>query len=199
MDWKIAKPKSLCDSCQREIAVGEGFFSWVDFPADEPVRYDACEACFGKLRAPDRIYWRTRRQVPPEKPRRVDFERLREVFQQMVQRPGDNYRDLTYLIALLLLRKRFYKLKAFDTVAGKDVLVITQPRTSITLTLDAPLLDDERIQALREKLTQLVDGTIDWEGIDSSRPATATAPSTAADEPNELRTAPDAVPPVPPA
>jgi hypothetical protein len=169
LEWKITKPQTLCSGCAREIAVGEGFYSWIDLTEQEPVRFDACDTCFTAEKHPDRIYWRTRRQEPPVKAKKVDYERLRDVFLKMIEKTGDSagdmYRDLTYLMGLLLLRKRFYKLRAFDTQDGRDVLVLTQPKTDVTITLDAPLLSEARIALVREKLAQLLDGTIEWDGV----------------------------------
>jgi hypothetical protein len=172
LEWKITKPQNLCSGCAREIAVGESFYSWIDLTEQEPVRSDACDACFAAQKMPDRIYWRTRRQEPPVKAKKVDYERLRDVFLKMLEKIGENagdmYRDLTYLMGLLLLRKRFYKLRAFDTQDGRDVLVLVRPKTDVTITLDAPLLSEERIALVREKLAQLLDGTIEWDGVNIS-------------------------------
>ena len=177
MEWKITKAQHLCAGCAREIAVGESFCSWIDLSEHEPVRFDSCDACFAAQKWPDRIYWRTRRQVPPAKPKKLDYERLRDIFLKMLEKvreqPSENYRDLTYLMGLLLLRKRFYKLKAFETQDGRDVLVLAQPKTDVILTLDAPLLSEERVGVLRAKLAQLLDGAIEWEGVSlTPEPAT---------------------------
>ncbi|MEW6742998.1 MAG: hypothetical protein AB1486_09585 [Planctomycetota bacterium] len=169
MEYKISRLRDHCDACGRPLANGETCYSVVDLDGEEPQRRDLCRSCFQIEKHPSKVYWRTTRRVPEEPRRVVDFDRLRDIFVRMVSCTGSRHQELAYLMGLLLVRRRYLKIKDFATDAGRDILVLTKPRSQESYRVEAPLLTREELPALRDKLAALVDGEIDWEGD----PATA--------------------------
>ena len=161
MEYKIRKSSYRCSQCEREMDVGESYCSVLLLEEQEPVRTDYCESCFSEREVDadddDQAYWRTRRAEGTEKRRAIDFVTLRELFFRMAEHQGEEYRQICYLVALVLIRKRLLKLSEFVTVDGVDYLVVTTRLRKEPLRLEAPELHPAQFAELREKLTQLLD------------------------------------------
>lgn len=167
MEYKIKKPLGACATCAREIAVGEPMISTVLLEATEPVRRDFCVACFeSAVRQPadEFAYWRTKRAGAKETKRVIDFPTLKALFFRMTEQPGEEYRKICYLVALLLMRKKLLQLKEFVTEGGRDYVVLTAKDREGQLKIEAPNLRGEEFAEMREKLAMLLDVDLEGDG-----------------------------------
>lgn len=162
MEWKITKGQSRCFGCNKEFGEGEIFYSILILVKQEVNRSDFCEACFDKQDDPQKeVFWRTKntRVVPIKKA--VNFEVLRDLFFKMLEVDEKAFKDLTYLVALVLIRKRYLRLKDFITMNGRDYMAVRQKRDAPLLHVEVPLLSAEDIIELRDRLSDLLDADFD--------------------------------------
>ena len=105
---------------------------------------------------PEVCFWTRRRPESAQQRTVVDYAMLRELFGRMLLRDDDVYRRLSYLVALVLIRKRFLRLVGFQRRAGREVMVVTRGAGQPSLDVPAPLLTAEDLLLVRDQLAQLL-------------------------------------------
>jgi len=173
MDYKIGKSGESCATCENAFVADQHVFSMILFTEDSPARSDFCSACFNGVDKDDDsvfAFWRTRRLEAGRARRQVDFATLRELFFRMLGREGDEYKKLTYLLALLLLRKRFVNLREFTSEDGTDYLIVMAKQRPDPIKLEAPELLPQDFEELRDRLRGLLDFDMEGELDDALAP-----------------------------
>lgn len=176
MEYRLKRSGEACGGCAAEFDVGQSMFSVLELAAEQPLRADYCEACFEKLRGEGReiyAFWKTRKTSEGRSRRVVDYPSLRELFFRMAQIEAVEYRKLAYLMALILVRKRFLVIKEFVTQGGVDYLVITAKDRPDALRIEAPELRGPEIAELTGRLRMLLD--MDLEEVAPQTPGAAPA------------------------
>jgi len=168
-DWKLPKRAECCSGCAAELLPEQEVTTVIALAAEGPERKDLCKAC-GELAdsGPDTCFWR--RRLPPGGTRRqvVDYALVRELFERMLPRPEESYRRMSYLMALLLVRKRQLKLHGFVARAGREVMVVSRGAGQPEFDVPAPFLAPEDLPALREKLSRLLAADLSEGDLDLS-------------------------------
>ncbi len=165
-NWDIPNPLETCVSCLNTLAPGASVTTFLSFEEGGPVRQDLCEDCVlaGKEAHGD-LYWR--RSLPEEGERRpvVDYELLREVFGRLRTRTDTNSQRLAYLIGLVLVRKRYLKLRGFRVRDDREVMVVSKGAGQPEWDVAAPYLEAEDMIAARNQLMRLMDADFDDEDL----------------------------------
>ena len=159
--WKIPAGSRECAACRRELHTGDCVTTAFRWLPEGPERRDLCEAC-GRSgdNMSEAFFWR--RRLPADADRRpvVDYALLRELFTRMLQRGDEIYRRLSYLVALVLVRKRFLKLHGFEVRAGREVMVVSRGAGQPPFDVPAPFLTAEDMLAVREHLSRLLQADV---------------------------------------
>jgi hypothetical protein len=159
--FKLPRPADCCAHCEQPLLAGMHCTTIVRFLADAPVREDLCTACGEKAVAdPEVCFWTRRRPDSSGQRAVVDYAMLRELFGRMLLKADDVYRRLSYLVALVLIRKRFLRLVGFQRRAGREVMVVTRGAGQPTLDVPAPLLTAEDLLQVRDQLAQLLNADL---------------------------------------
>jgi len=179
LSWKIGRVQNACARCERafendelvrsvvqqlepeESAEGEG-------PALE--RCDFCQRC-ARSNAEGLVYWDTHWQAPDVKKKKVDFDRLLRLFESWLDRASEADHPLLYLMALLLVRKRFFRMLDLTSEGNQEYLRLRRPGPDQKpFLVPAPLLEAEQLPALRVQLEALIDGDLDDREVDQVLP-----------------------------
>jgi hypothetical protein len=91
----------------------------------------------------------------------VNFEVLRGIFFKMLPVEDRIFKEMAYLLALILIRKKVIKLKEFLTREGVDCMAVRQKTGDPLFYVEVPLLKDEDIVLLRQKLSDLLEADLD--------------------------------------
>jgi hypothetical protein len=167
--WKIERIKNACAGCEQEFENDQRVYSVIEFdvsPEGLPERTDYCKACLPAERE-GKAFWETRWQIPAPKKKQVDFDRLFVLLETWLARPAGaetskESEALMYLVALLLIRKRFFKMLDLTTHQGKECLRLRRPGPNRPdVFVPAPLLRPDELPALRASLETLIDGVVD--------------------------------------
>jgi hypothetical protein len=159
--WKLPRPGDTCAACQQPLLVGMLCTTVVRLLAEAPLREDLCTACGEQAVAdPEICFWTRRRPESGQQRTVVDYAMLRELFGRMLLRTDDVYRRLSYLVALVLIRKRFLRLLGFQRRAGREVMVVTRGAGQPSLDVPAPLLTAEDLLTVRDQLAQLLNADL---------------------------------------
>jgi hypothetical protein len=161
-EWNIKKGADACSRCESVLQNDEIYFSVLEAGQEEIQRIDYCKACFeGQPIEENSVFWRTKKSgVEPAK-KAVNFEVLREVFLKMLEVEDRAFKEMSYLIALVLIRKRYLKLKDFVSENGRDFMAVRQRKGEPLIKVDVPLISEEDILRLRDRLSSLLDADLD--------------------------------------
>ena len=162
MKWKIKKSLLRCMACEREFAEQEEYYSILEWNEEGIVRSDFCDGCFSHR--PDeerRVFWRTRNREVRERKKAVNFEVLRDLFLKMNESGEEIFQEITYLLGLILIRKRLLILKDFISEEGKDFMTVRRKRGEPLIRVEVPFLNESDIASLRDRLSDLLDADLD--------------------------------------
>jgi hypothetical protein len=177
--WNIPAGANVCSTCGEALPAGEPVTTVFRLGGGGPERADLCAACAESGEAPsDGFTWRRNQPEPVKKKAVVDYALLNELFDRMLKRTDELYRRLTYLVALVLIRKRKLRLIGFELRDGREVMVVNRGAGQPTFDVPAPFLTAEEMLPVREHLTRLLAADIEDElpALDeASRPQEAEA------------------------
>jgi hypothetical protein len=159
-DWRLSRRRERCERCERRFAADQALYSTLFVAGDELRREDVCPACFGAERADlgeDLIFWRGRFRVG-KRALAVDFEALEGLFLALEGREERALRELRYLLALLLTRKKRLRLLRTAHSGEGDAMVMRRPRRAEELLVYVFDLTPERVQELRGRLRAIFEG-----------------------------------------
>ena len=158
-DWKLSKRREVCGRCERPFGEDEPLFSCLLVRDGDLGREDLCRGCFdaGAEGREDLIFWRGRYRVG-KKAFAVDFEALEALFLALEEREDQALRELRYLLALLLMRKKRLKLLRTARRDGEEAMVLRRPRRTEELLVFVYDLSPDRAEELRGKLRSIFEG-----------------------------------------
>jgi len=131
------------------------------FEDEGPQRQDLCANC-GKTvgNQPGGIFWKRAWPADGDSRPVVDYIFLQEMFGRMLERDEDVYRRLSYLVGLVLIRKRYLRLKSFSSRDGREVMIVTRGAGQPEQIVPAPFLTAEDMVDTREMLTRLLSADL---------------------------------------
>jgi hypothetical protein len=174
-DWKIHRREELCVACGRAFSEGEAFFSLLLLSPEDLRREDRCRECFDGAPTGGAVFWRTRRRPERRSRLSVDFDAIEELFLALEGRPEERLREIRYLLALLLLRKKRLKLVGVRRHDAGETMCLRRPRRAEEFEVLVHELDAERARALKTGLARLFEGAGVEALLQCALPATAPA------------------------
>jgi hypothetical protein len=163
-EWNIPAGADVCNACAEALPAGEPVTTVFRLGAGGPERADLCASCAESGGQPsDGFTWRRKQPEPLAKRAVVDYALLNELFDRMLKRTDELYRRLTYLVALVLIRKRKLRLIGFELRDGREVMVVNRGAGQPGFDVPAPFLSAEEMLPVREHLTRLLAADIEDE------------------------------------
>jgi hypothetical protein len=158
-EWKLGRRASVCGGCQRAFADGEPHFSALALADGALSRAERCSRCFGADDARSSLFWwRTRFSLATKRALVLDLEGLDALFGALEPRSEETAQELRYVLALVLLRKRRYKLARTETDASGEFLVLARPRSTASVRVRVFDLPPERQAVQKEALKRIFEG-----------------------------------------
>jgi len=159
--WKIPNAARQCAACARPLRAGDVLTTVFRWQPEGPERRDLCADC-GKAgdNLADAFFWRHTMPASDQRRPVVDYTLLRELFSRMLQRGDEIYRRLSYLVALVLVRKRYLRLHGFEVRDGREVMVVSRSVGEPSFDVPAPFLSAEDMVAVRDHLSRLLQADV---------------------------------------
>jgi hypothetical protein len=155
MDYEIQNFTKLCSVTGREIAPGEWYFSVVTGDGDDWKRTDiAVEAWQGP---PENAVGWWKSQVPDKTSRKKHWapnDVMLNFFDDLAEQPEKQ--DMRYVLTLLLVRRRVFRLEEEQSADGQEVLSVYCPRRETSYTVPVVMPGAERIEQIQEELAALL-------------------------------------------
>lgn len=163
-EWKIQKDRTKCTKPGCPLSASSEYYAVLELPSC--TRRDLCQPCFREHETEAGealLFWRGRRQSKEQKGPVLDLASLRQLFDRLGDEDDpeklEAARGLRYLVALLLLRKRWLKMvDAQNPEQEQADLLVVDPKVEgmEPVALSAPTLDADGMGSLKAELLALL-------------------------------------------
>ena len=155
-DFDIPRFTRRCTATDREFKPGESFYSVLVPRGAEIVRLDyAVEAWQGPPE--DALGW-WKSEVPDPKARQFGWapnDVMLHYFQQLLDQ--ESQRELCYVLTLLMIRRRIFKLEATETdEQGREVLIVHCARNETEYRVPVQMPAPEGTAVIQQELAQML-------------------------------------------
>lgn len=139
---------------------GERHASLLTVSSEELERQDLCGECWDahEESEQDLFWWFTRHELGRKKTLSLDLPSMERLFLQLGKRDEEPLRELHYLLALMLMRKRRLKLLKVLRGAEGESMIVGRPRRTETHEVWVREFEPDRMDELRGRLMELIDG-----------------------------------------
>ncbi len=158
MEWKINKGSKSCIACNKEFCEEEEYYSSLYDENSAFVRKDYCTSCWnGNAKETSFSFWKTKltkRDKPVQK--FINVALLLDMFIKLEGKNETHQRNLRYVLALYLIRKKIFKLKSWKKQENEEFIILHYPREDREFNVFDPNLKEEEIESLTKEMNQLI-------------------------------------------
>ncbi|GAN34542.1 MAG: hypothetical protein DYG83_16400 [Candidatus Brocadia sp. AMX2] len=159
MEWEIKKSSNGCLFCNKEFSEDEEYYSALFDENNTFLRKDFCTPCWNKGKEGGPFsFWKTK--VPKkDKPVQtfINTEVLLDMFMRLEGNNETHQRNLRYVLALYLIRKKVFKLKSFKRENGEEIITLYYPKEDREFDVFNSNLKEEEIEAITSEMIQLLN------------------------------------------
>jgi hypothetical protein len=169
-DWKVERGTRRCAVSERPFEPGETYYSALLEDEEGFRRQDFCAAAWQEQDpAAFFSFWKTRlpEEGEEERPQRrfIDTDVIYTFFTRLRDAASEEKQTFRYLLALILIRKRYLRLEEFTRGAdGREYLVVHDRRAEETLHILNPEATREALAAAQQELSCIFDMDFEDEG-----------------------------------
>jgi len=157
-DWTFRRRQPECQACAKRFEEGERHASALSIVGEALAREDVCAGCWlGRAGRDELFHWFTRHRAG-KRGLQLDLATLEALFVRLEGRVEPRVREMRYLLALLLLRKRRIKVDRILREAEGEAMLVHRPRRKESFRVFVFDFSAERMQALRADLVLLLEG-----------------------------------------
>lgn len=171
-DWNIQGRSHACQACEKPFANHQAYHTLLALERHEMVRRDVCDACWtaqfaegAKDRKGFISHWVGEYQAPPPPPPEpIQKETAETLLRRLIEKNDPEFRAATFILAVMLERKKLLKVKAQMKENGVRVFVYEQPKTGDLFTIPDPNLQLTQLEAVQRQVAQLMENGVDTPG-----------------------------------
>ncbi len=206
-EWNIQSRAHACQACGKSFSDGEPYHTLLFDTKHQIQRLDLCEPCWKSEPgegAGDRqgfiSHWQgVYAAPPPAPPDPIQKENAESLLRKIVASGDSRHAAVSYILAVMLERKRLLKVKEQFRRDTQRIFVYEQPRTGDLFTIPDPGLQLDQLAEVQRDVAALLEHGLSpppeppipaAPASDEAAPATAPIPSTPPSEPAALPPAP---------
>lgn len=184
IDWNIQPRAHNCQGCGRPFKPREGLHTLLFDERQAYQRIDVCEACWTSQHAQGAnhrkgfvSHWQGVYHAPaPAAPEPIQKETAESLLRKLVERHDPAHAGAVFILAVMLERKRLFKVKAQQIDAGRRVLIYEHARSGDVFTIPDPNLQLDQLEAVQRDVAQLLEHGLDPLLPPSNSPAATPPP-----------------------
>ena len=164
-DWNIQSRASACEACARLFTDRQPMHTLLfDEQVEDLRRMDVCEACWqsqfndgARERKGFISHWQSIYEalVPPADA--IQKETAETLLRKLIEQNDPHYAPAAYILAVMLERKRLFKVKEQIVRAGQRVFIYEQPQTGDIFTITDPDLRLDQLEAVQCDVAALLE------------------------------------------
>jgi hypothetical protein len=194
-EWNIQSRAHACTACGKSFSHKQSYHTLLYDERGDLKRLDICDPCWqaqhsngARERKGFISYWHGiyEAPLPPSDP--IQKENAESVLRKLVELKDPKYGAASYILAVMLERKRLLKVKEELVREGHRVFVYEQPRTGDVFTIVDPNLQLNQLEAVQREVASLLEHgliTPAPEGASEGNDAVAAVPAFDASTPAE--------------
>ena len=155
MVLKVDKAKLACHQCQQPFKAGTTYTSQLYIEAEQWKRVDVCESCLDRCPQGALATWR----VKLEKKKKMVLSE--SAIWQVLKNKEDKElgsRPLTFILCLMMMRKRKLRLIDSNTVKGQEFQTYVNLSRGIQIKVKVPALGPAAFHHLQEEMANFFSG-----------------------------------------
>ncbi|HAV63530.1 MAG TPA: hypothetical protein DCY13_14330 [Verrucomicrobiales bacterium] len=194
-DWNIQSRAHACQACGGEFADKQRYHTVLSDERSDYIRLDVCEKCWAEQYAEgarDRkgfiSCWQGVYEAPPAAPPDpIQRDTAESLLRKLIELNDPQYAAASYILAVMLERKRQLRVKEQFKRDGRRVFVYEQPKTFDLFTIPDPDLQLDQLDEVQSQVAHLLEHGLNPPadaGPDATEPVAA--PEPAAEEDAEV-------------
>lgn len=164
-DWNIQSRAPACEACGKPFADREAFHTLLfDEQAEFLHRSDVCEACWqnqfsdgARERKGFISHWQGVYEAPAPPADPIHKETAETLLRKLIEQNDPRYAPAAYILAVMLERKRLFKVKEQIVRDGRRVFIYEQPATGDVFTIADPDLRLDQLEAVQRDVAALLE------------------------------------------
>jgi len=163
-DWNIQSRGHQCHLCEQAFEDGAGYHTVLAHENHEYLRRDICHGCWEKQGegAAERkgfiSHWQGTYESPPATPPDAIQKATAESLLRKLLETGDaRWREASYILAVMLERKRVLKVKEQLREESGRVFIYEQPKSGDLFTIPDPDLKMEELEQVQIEVAALLE------------------------------------------
>jgi len=174
-EWNIQSRASACEACAQPFADQQPYHTLLlDVPPDLR-RSDICDPCWQKQFAGDArnragfiSHWQGIYEAPPLPVDAIHRETAETLLRKLLEQNDPRHAPAMFILAVMLERKRVFKVKEQIVRDGRRVFIYEQPRTGDVFTIADPDLRLDQLEQVQRDVASLLE-----HGLNPPAPPTA--------------------------
>ncbi len=159
MEWEIKRRSNGCILCNKVFSEEEEYYSALFDESNIFIRKDFCSSCWDKGKDEGLFsFWKTK---VPKKDKSsqpvINIDVLLDVFMRLEGNDETNQKNLRYVLALYLIRKKVFKLKSLKKQDKEESLVLYYPKEDREFNVLNLNLKEEEVEAITAEMCQLLN------------------------------------------
>ena len=163
-EWNIQSRAHACDACGRLFADKETYHTLLFDEKTDFRRSDVCPACWQKQfseGARERkgfiSYWQGVYEAPPTRSDPIQKDTAESLLRKLIERNDPHYLPASFILAVMLERKRLLKVKEQVRREGRRVFIYEQPATGDLFTITDPDLQLNQLEQVQHDVAALLE------------------------------------------
>src|SRR5688572_20461215 len=179
-EWNIQGRAHACQACEQPFVDKQTYRTLLFDEKQQFLRTDVCERCWGEQYgqgAKDRkgfiSHWQGTYEAPPAAaPEPIKKENAESLLRKLIEINDPKHIPATFILAVMLERKRLLKVKEQVVNEGKRIFIYEQPGTGDVFTIPDPNLQLNQLEEVQRDVAALLEHGLN----PSSAAPAATAP-----------------------
>lgn len=163
-EWNIQSRAHACQACGRHFADKQPYHTALFDLRSEIQRLDLCEPCWkgegdgARDRKGFISHWQGVYEAPPPAaPEAIQKENAESLLRKLIELNDPKFTAASFILAVMLERKRILKVKEQLQREGGRVFVYEQPSTGDVFTIPDPNLQLNQLEAVQRDVAQLLE------------------------------------------
>ena len=181
-EWNIQSRGHACQSCHAAFADQQVYHTILFDEKRDFLRTDVCQKCWHAQFSESRdrkgfiSCWHGEYQAPPPHVDAIQKENAETLLRKLVEVNDPKHAAASYILAVMLERKRILKVKEQIRTEGKRIFIYEQPKTGDVFTIPDPDLQLNQLEEVQRDVAQLLE-----HGLPTDAPAVPTTPGISPD------------------
>ena len=175
-EWNIQSRGHACQSCHAAFVDKQVYHTILFDEKRDFLRTDVCQKCWDAQFSESRdrkgfiSCWHGEYQMPPPQVEAIQKESAETLLRKLVEVNDPKHAAASYILAVMLERKRILKVKEQLRTEGKRIFIYEQPKTGDVFTIPDPDLQLNQLEEVQRDVAQLLE-----HGLPAEAPAAPVA------------------------